>query len=95
MNRPIAKLNIDVKKINKDFLFVGAKGTYMDVALWENKDGRDQYGNDGMITQDVPMDAKKADPDLKGPILGNFKYPDAPQGSAAAPAANDDDDIPF
>lgn len=68
----------------------------MDVALWDNKDGRDQYENDGMVTQDVPYKMKQEQPDLRGPIIGNFKYPDGPVTAMKDPAADvDDTDIPF
>lgn len=67
----IIRAKIDVKKINKDLLFVGQKGTYMDLSLLENRDGTDQYGNDGMIVQDVPKEAREAGE--KGPIIGNWR----------------------
>lgn len=62
---------IDVKKILKQHLFVGAKGTYLDLCLKENKDGPDAYGNDGMIVQEVSKEAREAGE--RGPIIGNYK----------------------
>ena len=67
---------IDVKKIDKDELYQGSKGTYLDIVLYVNKDEfgnevPDQYGNDGVIKQGLSKasrDAKK-----KQPILGNYK----------------------
>jgi len=67
---------IDVKKIDKDELYQGEKGTYLDIVLYVNKDEfgnevPDQYGNDGVIKQGLSKasrDAKK-----KQPILGNYK----------------------
>ena len=98
-------LKIDVKKIDKTALYHGAKGSYLDLTIMENRDGTDQYGNDGFIVQDIGKDRRLAGE--KGPILGNWKHlgERAPsyQGQAAtspAPvsqslASNEDDDIPF
>ena len=62
---------INVKQIDKTQLFVGAKHTYLDLALHENRDGEDQYGNLGFITQSVSKEAR--DRGEKGPIIGNWK----------------------
>lgn len=74
------RAKIDVKKINKDLLFVGQKGTYLDVAFMDNRDGTDQYGNDGFIVQDVSKEAREAGE--KGPIIGNWRH----VGQKPAPA---------
>lgn len=66
------KLKIDVRKIAKEHLFQGTKGTYLDVTLLENKNGPDEYGNDGFIVQDVSKEAREAG--VKGPIIGNWKH---------------------
>ena len=63
------KINCD--RIDKARLFKGTKGRYLDVVLIDNKDGRDQYGNDGMAVQGVSAEERKAG--VKGPILGNWK----------------------
>ena len=65
------KLKLDVTKLNKDLFFKGAKGTYADLTLMDNKDGTDQYGNDGFIVQDVGKERREAGE--KGPIIGNWK----------------------
>ena len=64
------KLKIDVKKVLKEHLFRGEKGTYLDCALMERQD---EYGNDGYIVQDLPKAVRDKDPDARGPILGNFR----------------------
>ena len=64
-------IKIDVTKIDKTLLFKGAKGTYLDITLKDNRDGEDQYGNLGFVTQDVSADDRKAG--VKGPIIGNWK----------------------
>lgn len=78
----IIKCKINVKKIVKDKLFVGNSGTYLDCTLLENRDGTDQYGNDGMVIQDVSKAEREAG--KRGEIIGNFKI--MRQGSRPAPA---------
>lgn len=64
-------LKIDVSKIDNARLFQGAKGTYLDATVFIDIDQLDQYGNSGMITQDVTKDEKQQG--VKGAILGNCK----------------------
>lgn len=97
------KLKIDVSKIDETALFKGAKGTYMDLVLIENRDGPDQYGQDGFIAQEISKDRR--DKGEKGPIIGNWKHvgkqesrPSTQNGAAApsqAAAFDEEDDIPF
>ncbi len=77
MSRPVISMKINVTRITKDAMFKGEKGTYLDVACFVNKDGRDQYGNDGFVTQEVSKERREAGE--KGPIIGNWKYLDAPK----------------
>jgi hypothetical protein len=90
---------IDVTKIDKSLLYKGAKGTYLDITLIENREGTDQYGNDGFIAQSVSKEAREAGE--KGPIIGNYrniqtKAKAAPVKAAPATSQDDiDDDIPF
>ncbi len=95
------RLKIDVTKINKDLLFIGAKGKYMDLTLMDNRDGgTDQYGNDGFIVQDVGKERREAGE--KGPIIGNWKHVGQPlgirspeYGKPEVKAQEDADEIPF
>lgn len=64
-------LKIDVSKIDKNRLFKGEKGMYLDATVFVDVDQLDQYGNSGMITQDVSKDEKQQG--VKGNILGNCK----------------------
>ena len=97
----IIKAKIDVTKIDKARLYKGTKGTYLDATLLENRDGVDQYGNDGMIVQDVSKADREAG--VKGAIIGNWKRLEQRQAaSAPKPAPNPttattegDDEIPF
>jgi hypothetical protein len=64
-------LKINVSKIEKARLFKGEKGQYLDATVFIDLDELDQYGNSGMITQDVSKEEKQAG--TKGAILGNGK----------------------
>ena len=66
----LISIKIDVTKIDKDRLYKGAKGTYLDAQVFLN-DEADQYGNHGMITQQVSKDERESG--QKGAILGNVK----------------------
>lgn len=63
-------LKIDVSKIDKQMLFRGKKGTYLDAKVFIDIDQKDQYENNGMITQEVSKDAPQG---TQGAILGNCK----------------------
>jgi len=71
MSKIGVNLKIDVSKIDKTRLFKGQKGTYLDATVFIDLDQLDQYGNSGMITQDVSKEEKSQG--LKGAILGNCK----------------------
>ncbi len=94
MSRIGLSLKIDVTNIDKTKLVVGKKGTYLDAQVFVNLDEADQYGNHGMITQQVSEEERKAGE--KGAILGNAKIfwnedtPSTPQGEPVL-----DDGIPF
>lgn len=100
-------LKIDVSKIQKEHLFKGEKGTYLDLTAFINVDEQGQYGDNGMVTQNW-KDQQKGE----GPILGNAKVfwrddgqqaqqatkqQSAPQQTAVGqgPGNDFDYDIPF
>ena len=62
---------IDVTKIDKYRLYKGSKGTYLDCTAFINIDEKDQYENNGFISQDVSKEEK--DNGVKGKILGNVR----------------------
>ena len=64
-------LKINVSDIEKGRLFAGKKGKYLDATVFIDVDQKDQYDNNGMITQDVNKEEKANG--VKGPILGNCK----------------------
>lgn len=97
----ILRLKIDVTKLDKSAFFRGEKGTYADITVLL-KDAPDQYGNDGMIVQDIGKDRRERGE--KGAILGNARWAETRQAQPARqtrpatppPADHDDgDEIPF
>jgi len=97
----IIKLNIDVTKIDKKRLFKGKKGTYANFTVLL-RDETDQYGNDGMIVEDITAEERESG--NKGTILGNARIvqtqnkPDTKRDGRAHTEIHvdaDGDDIPF
>lgn len=93
---------IDVTKLDKTHFFKGQKGIYADIVLMPNRDGVDQYGNDGMVAQGISKEAREAG--KKGAILGNYrkinrggKDQGAPPAKAkpTLPPIENNDDVPF
>jgi hypothetical protein len=71
--RPIT-LKLNVSKILKEHLFKGAKGTYLDLVVWPNKDGAGQFGDTHYVVQEISKTAREAGE--RGPIIGNAKVPE-------------------
>ena len=96
MKAPPIKAKIDVSKILKEHLFKGAKGTYLDIVIWENEQP-DKYGNTHAIQQDLSKAVR--DSGVKPPYIGNGKrlatQAQAAAAVSAAQAATDMDDVPF
>lgn len=91
-------LRIDVTKIDKEKLYKGAKGTYLDVTTFIDTDTPDKFGNNGMVTQSVTAEEKKAG--TRGAILGNNKvFMNKASESLSVPQAAQDledfEDMPF
>ena len=89
-------VKIDVTKIDKNLLFKGAKGTYLDVVLFETPD--DKFGNDYRVVQGATKEARAAG--VKGAILGNGKVIGGNAKPAfnkpeAKPEAEAKEDLPF
>ncbi len=68
----IIRLKLSKSKLKQELFYKGAKDTYIDVTLLENKNGTDEYGNDFMCVQDISKEAR--DRGEKGPIVGNAKF---------------------
>lgn len=87
-------LKIDVKKIDKELLFKGEKGIYLDCALSEKPN---EYGDDGYITQSVGKERRAAGE--RGPIIGNWRNIETqkPKPKFPKPPTKEleDDEIPW
>ena len=83
MSKIALSLKINVSKIDKARLFSGQKGTYLDATIFVELAELDQYGNSGMITQDVTKEEKAQG--VKGNILGNGKVFWVENGQAPQP----------
>ena len=89
-------VRIDVTKIDKERLYKGEKGTYLDLTTFVDTAEQDQYENNGFIAQSQSKEEREAGGE-RPPILGNVKvfYTDgesAPVQSNSAPVT---EDIPF
>lgn len=98
----MVSVKINCSKIDKAHLYEGKSGKYLDCFLVPNRDGKDQYDNDGYIAQSVSKEARLAGE--RGPIIGNWRNVDVPLRNSSAPTApatasakpaTDDDDVPF
>ena len=86
-------LKVNLSSVNKEHLFKGEKGIYLDLVLHIN-DTPDQYGNHGMITQGITKELRAAG--VRGAILGNAKIIGETQTKEQRPPTNDDlDGLPF
>ena len=109
-------IKIDVTLLDKSRFFRSTKPAkdghlplYADIILFDNRDGTDQYGNEGFVSQSVTKEERAAG--VKLPILGNWKhigqrptqtqekpYQEAPRPQSQSPLAgmqHAEDDIPF
>ena len=65
------ELNVDVTKIDKSKIYAGKKGKYLKLTTFVNIDEKDQYDNNGFITQSITKEEQNNG--VKGVILGNCK----------------------
>ena len=97
-------VKIDVTKIDKERLFAGKKGTYLDMTTFIDTDKKSEYGDHGYISQDVSKEERAAGE--KGKILGNCKVfwtgesddgykQDPPDEISPQQPPEDDDSVPF
>lgn len=95
MAKTTVTLKIDVSKIEKERLFKGQKGTYLDAVVFLDMEA-DQYGNNGMIVQSVSKEERDAG--KRGAILGNARIigaPVAPEEVTSGDEEEEDDSLPF
>ena len=74
----ILGLNINLGKVDKGALFQGKTGTWLGMTILLKQE-RDEYGNDGMIVQDIGKDRREAGE--RAEILGNAKWVSKPEGA--------------
>ena len=65
------RVKMNVSQIDKARLFKGTKGVYLDATVFIDVDQKDQYDNNGMITQDITKEEKEQG--VQGNILGNVQ----------------------
>jgi hypothetical protein len=71
------EVRIDVSKIDKARLYVGAKGKYLTMTTFIDTDQKDEYENNGFISH-----KKEKDEQGNTPILGNVKVFWSEQGQS-------------
>lgn len=64
-------ININYDRIDQSGLYKGKNGSYLSLTMHANKAGKDQYGNDGFVAQDLGKERRLKGE--KGQILGNYK----------------------
>ena len=64
-------IKLDVTKIDKERLFQGAKGTYLDLTTFIDTSEQDQYENNGFVSQATSSEERAQG--VKTPTLGNVK----------------------
>ena len=81
--------SIDVTKIEKNLLYKGKKGTYLNLSIWLN-DEPDQYGDDCSIQQTTKKDEPKI-------FLGHGKYFNKGEASTSQSDTSNEapSDLPF
>lgn len=93
-NMSVITAKINVSAIDKEKLFTGAKGTYLDIVLIPTPGGK--FG-DYMVTQSISKEERDAG--KKGAILGNAKIMGQRAPNTAERQRHPDDlprqDLPF
>lgn len=78
-------IKLNCSKIPKERLFAGKSGKLIDLVLHDNRNGPDQYGNDGFVAVSVSKEERESG--VKGEIVGNWKHVgQKPQAKPAPPA---------
>ena len=85
--------SIDVSKIDKDKLIKGKKGNYLNITAFVNLDEKDQYDNNGMITQSVTKEER--DNGTRGVILGNTRVFYTGESNSTNSEVEVAEDVPF
>jgi hypothetical protein len=93
-------IGINLSKIEKDRVTTDKNGNkWMNLTTWVDTDVKDQYGNNGFISQSTTKEER--DNGVQTTILGNSEvfFPRDESSSRSRPVAQDDgkdiDDLPF
>lgn len=95
-------IKIKTNLIDKNRIHRGKKHNYLDLVLFENKHGRDEFGYDGFVKQGLTKEEREERVEM--PIIGNYTVIERrsarPAAPAPAPSSADrpdmaEDDIPF
>jgi len=77
------RVGINLSKLDKTAFTESKSGDkWLNLTLWRNADGVDQYGGLGRVKQDLGMDRKGEDSE----IVGNFKAFSTSQNQVSRPA---------
>ena len=95
MARVGLSVRVDVTKIDKERLYKGKKGTYLDLVTFVDLDNRDQYDNNGFISQSTTKEEREAE--VQTPILGNVRViGNAYTETQSSDSLNElEEDVPF
>lgn len=89
--------SINVSKIDKTKLIEGKNGTYLNLTAFVNLDEKDQYDNNGMVTQSTTKEEREGG--VQGAILGNTRVFFTDGGSSPSPKQEakevSTEDVPF
>ena len=91
-------IQINVNKIDKERMFKGDKGTYLNLTTFVDTTAKNKYDANGFISQTTTKEEREQK--LQTPILGNVNvfYTDGGQESYTKPKIADDgfdDDVPW
>ena len=89
-------LSIKTYEIEPEHIIIGKNGKIVSVMLFENKDGRGKYGDDGIAVQGVSKELR--DKGVRGKIIGNWRYTgQGATGGTSKPQqeVEDDSNVPF
>lgn len=64
-------LSIDVTKLEKERFVKGKKGTYANLTTFIDLDNKDQYENNGFVSQSITKEERSNG--VQTPILGNVR----------------------
>lgn len=98
MSTPIS-LHIDLTKIPRSAIYIGKKGKYITLIVWENRNGEDQYGNTHSVQISQTKEQREAGE--KKVYVGNGKWMAARPMPSQQPVPQqqtqdaEHDDIPF